>query len=407
MHIVFAHSAFPAQFGAFGHWLSQQGWAVTFLTADTEARPPDGCQMVHTPTPGGQARDLQPHARVFEIATLNTQSFGAAATSLRRDHGLVPDLVMAHSGLGVGSFSKSVWPEAHYVPYVEWFYRYPHVDHTEDTLPLEPADARALALARNAPTLLDLAVGDLAQCPTQFQANQFPEHLRSRLTVLHDGVDCAALAPDRVASFKAGGVDLPPDAEVITYATRGMELHRGFPQFMRALERLQKERPKLHALVGGEDRIAYGAQMPDGESWKSRMLRELDLDLSRVHFTGPLARNDYLKLMQVSDLHVYFTVPFVLSWSLIEAMSVGCPLVASDVAPVREALEHGRSAVLVDHDDLEQSVAAMSRLLDQKDIARSLGAFARKDAIRRYDSAWIWPARAARLEALVRENPPI
>lgn len=407
MHILFAHTAFPAQFGGFGRWLARQGWAVTFLTADTGARPPDGCQLVHAPARGPQAKGLHVNVRAFEIAALNTQAFGAAATSLRRDHGLVPDIVMAHSGLGAGSFAKSVWPEAHFVPYMEWFYRYPHVDRTSDASAMDPCDARALALSRNVPALVDLAIADLAFCPTRFQAEQFPEHLRGHLTILHDGVDCRYLAPDPQARFTASGVSLPDDAEIITYATRGMELHRGFPQFMRALHRLQKTRPKLHALIGGEDRVAYGAKRPAGDGWKTRMLRELDLDLSRVHFTGHLGRADYRTLLQVSDLHVYFTVPFVLSWSLIEAMSVGCPLLASDVAPVREALTHEHTALLVDHDDIDRTVAAMERMLARREAARKLGAMARREAIRHYDSAWLWPARAARLAALVRDRTPI
>lgn len=404
MHIVFAHTSFPAQFGAFGAWLAQQGWAVTFMTADSSARPPDGCQMVHTPAPGKQAHDLQRNARVFEIATLNTQSFGAAATSLRHDHGLVPDMVMAHSGLGVGAFAKSVWPEALYVPYVEWYYRYPHVDMTSDAPRERPEDARALALARNAPTLVDLAISDAALCPTEFQAAQFPDHLRARMTILHDGVDCATLRPDPTVRMDIAGLSLPEDAEIITYATRGMELHRGFPQFMRALSSLQKKRPKLHAVIGGEDRVAYGARLPDGDTWKTRMLRELDLDLSRVHFTGALSRPDYLRLLQASHLHVYFTVPFVLSWSLVEAMSVGCRIVASDVAPVREAMMHERNGLLVDHDDLEAVLTTMNRVLDDKALADAMATRARRDAIRRFDAAWLRPARAAMLEGMIRQN---
>jgi len=407
MHIVFAHHSFPAQFGAFGHWLSKQGWRVTFLTADTDATPPKGTEMVHATGPAAQPRSLSIFARSFEIATLNTQSFGAQAISMRHDHAMMPDVVMAHSGLGVGTFAKSIWPEAHYVPYVEWYYRHPHVDATPDVKDTSPEDARALALGRNAPTLVDLAIGDAAVCPTQFQADQFPQHLRKRLTILHDGVDCATLCPDPDAKMDIAGLDLPEDAEIISYATRGMELHRGFPQFMRALAELQKQRPKLHAVIGGEDRVAYGAQLPEGESWKQRMLAELDLDLSRVHFTGLLTRADYLRLMQASDVFTYFTVPFVLSWSLIEAMSVGCALVASDVAPVQEALSDGVNALLVNHDDTAQVVAAVSTLLDDRGHRRMLADKARRDAIRRYDAGWIWPARAAMLETLVRDKTPI
>lgn len=407
MKIVFAHKSFPAQFGAFGAWLAQRGWAVTFLTADQQAQPPQKCQMARTPAPAKPTPGVGHLARNFEAAMLTNQSFGAAAFALRRDHGLVPDIVMAHSGQGAGSFAKSVWPEAHFVPYLEWYYRYPHVDQTDDIQRGPAEDGRAKAQARNTPILLDLANSDAAQAPTHFQAAQFPDLFQHHLTVLHDGVDCRRIAPDPAAALDIAGLSLPEDAELVTYATRGMELHRGFPQFMRVLERLQKRRPRLHAVIGGEDRIAYGAQLPEGQSWKQRMLAELDLDLSRVHFTGLLPRGAHIRLMQASDVHVYFTVPFVLSWSLIEAMSAGCALVASDVAPVREALAQGESALLVDHDDIDASAAAIEQLLSDRDQAVHLGATARREAIKRYDRSWLWPARAAWLEELRRSAPPV
>ena len=401
MQIVFAHQSFPAQFGAFGAWLARRGWGVTFLTADrTDATLP-GCTVVHTPAPGPRLDDLQLIARPYEIAMLNARAFGTAAQRLRKEHGLVPDIVMSHAGAGVGSFCKAVWPGAVFVPYIEWFYRYPHVDMSGDEKPMAPEDGVMLAQSRNVPTLLDLAIGDAAFCPTEFQAAQFPEHLRSRLTVMHDGVDCTRIAPDPLARMDFAGLSLPRGAEVVTYATRGMELHRGFPQFMRALEQLQQQRPNLHAVIGGEDRVAYGAQRKDGRGWKDIMLEECNLDPARTHFTGPLGRGDFLRLMQASDLHIYFTVPFVLSWSLIEAMAAGCTLLASDVAPVREALRDGHSADLVDHDDTDAVVAAAQNLLDNRGHAQTLATHARETALARYDSNWLWPARANWLEKLV------
>lgn len=267
-----------------------------------------------------------------------------------------------------------------------------------------PENARALALARNTPTMLDMAQADLIWCPTRFQAERFPAHLRDRMVVLHDGVNAARLIPDDQARVTQIGLNLPEDAEIVTFATRGMEPHRGFPEFMRAIALLQKSRPRMQVLIAGEDRVAYGRRLAEGDSWKKRMLAELDLDLNRLHFLGVLPWNDHVRLLQASHVHVYLTVPFVLFWSLIEAMSVGCALVASDVAPVAEALQPGVSAEMVDHRQIPALPGGIARLLDDRPRALALGNAARATVLRRYDQRWIFPARAEMLEQLILDR---
>jgi glycosyltransferase involved in cell wall biosynthesis len=319
--------------------------------------------------------------------------------------GVQPDVVVAHSGWGAGTYAKAVWPDARFVPYLEWWYRWPRVDVLPgDRATGDPVAMRANAAARNTPMLLDLAQADAVLCPTQFQADQLPSWLHPRLTVQHDGIDCAAIAPDPDARARLARYGVPDGVPVVTYATRGMEPYRGFPTFMRALARLQAIRTDVFAIIGGEDRVAYGEPLPAGESWKRRMLAELDLDLARVRFTGLLPRNEYRTLLQASDLHVYLTIPFVLSWSFIEAMSAAAPLVASDVEPVREALGGGGGALLVDNDDPEALAMAMARTLDYPDMARRRGHAARARALQAYDQALLWPARAELLRRLASDE---
>ncbi|OSP54399.1 hypothetical protein BV911_12805 [Pseudoruegeria sp. SK021] len=400
MHVAFSHQNFPAQFGAFGAYLASIGWRVTFFTGAVGATPPPGCQMVHMTPHRDPSQTTHRFAASMEKAMINAQAFANAAIAVRRQ-GATPDVVVGHSGWGSGTFAKSVWPESKFVAYAEWFYRFPPVDDTGESAAASPEDGRAHALTRNTPTLLDLAQADLAFCPTRFQADQFPVQLRDRLHILHDGVNAARIVPDRGSRRGVAGLPLPDDAEIVTYATRGMEPHRGFPEFLRAVAQLQTTRPRLHVVIGGEDRVAYGRRLPAGDSWKRRMLAELDLDLSRVHFTGLMPWSQYLAVLQSSHVHVYLTVPFVLSWSLIEAMSTGCSLVVSDTAPVREALDDGVSADMVDHTNIPELVAAIARQLDDRARALALGDAARQAVLRRYDQRWIWPARADLLERLV------
>ncbi len=395
MRVLFCHTNFPGQFGGFGAWLAERGWDVMFATGREGAQPPTGTRLFRFTHHKSGAPETHRHARPLDQALKTAESFAAAAIR-GRAQGFAPDVIVAHSGWGAGTYAKAVWPEARFVSYAEWWYNWPRVDvHPDDPPPSDPTAVAAKALARNAPMLLDLAAADAVLVPTHFQAAQFPGWLRPRISVLHDGVDTAGFAPDPDArDALAASLGLPAEAEILSYATRGMEPYRGFPEFMRALARLQAERPRLHAVIAGEDRVAYGEPLPEGESWKQRLLAELPLDTARVHFTGLLPPLDYRRLLQGTDVHVYLTLPFVLSWSMIEAMSTGCRLVVSDVDPVTEALGHDAVALKVSHYAPEALARTIATALDDLDAGRRRGLAARRRAQLAYGRDWLWPARA-------------
>jgi glycosyltransferase involved in cell wall biosynthesis len=357
--ILFVHDNYPAQFGAFGHWLAGRGWEVAFATAAPDART-DGPRLLRYAPHRAPSRETHPYAQPMDRAALRAQAFVRAALAARRE-GFRPDIVLAHSGWGAGMFAKDVFPEAAYVAYCEWWYRHPGPDVTF-LAAIEGRDVpRALEApmherARNAPIAMDLAAADAAICPTAFQAAQFPPVFRRALAVMHDGIDTDFFAP---GPSSGGPLDrlLPEDAKVVTYATRGMEPHRGFPQFMAALPAILAD-PKVTVVIAGENRVSYGGDALRSVDWKARALAELDVDPARVHFVGHLGRHDYLRLLRRSDAHVYLTVPFVLSWSMLEAMSCGCALVLSDTAPVREFADDS-AAALVDMADPGAIAAAV------------------------------------------------
>lgn len=400
MKILFVHENFPAQFGAFGHWLSGRGWEARFATAWTGGAPDDPRFLRYAahrrPTAG-----VHPYAANLEKAAINGQAAARAFLSAR-SAGYVPDIVMAHSGWGSGMFARDIWPEARFVPYFEWWYQYPPPDDLSLGTHEPDLHAQLLQRVRNAPFMLDMDGADMAFCPTAFQADRFPALLRQRLTVMHDGIDCALHRPTEGPVTAAAGLELAAMPEIVTFITRGMEPHRGFPQFMRALSALQATRPGLHAIIGGEDRVSYGSKLPEGESWKARMLAELGgaLDLARVHFVGLQPRGEYVKLLQASDAHVYLTADFVLSWSMLEAMAIGCPLIVSDCAPVREFMDEETGLFCGLHDEaaLERRI---EEALDQPEAMRARGAAARKRVMARCDRALIWPAKEALLKTLL------
>ncbi|MEO1000392.1 MAG: glycosyltransferase [Pseudomonadota bacterium] len=400
MRILFVHDNYPAQFGQFGRWLkAAHGWDVAFATAregvtEAVAGAPVYPYAVHRePTEG-----VHPYARVFEGAAIKGQA-AARAFLAARGAGFSPEIVMAHAGWGPGIFAREVWPDARYVPYFEWYYRTPAPDMAHLGAPPPEVHQQLYQHSRNAPIWAEFAVADLGLVPTAFQAAQFPELFRDRLAVIHDGIDTEFHRPDPGARADVAGLSLPPDAEIVTYLTRGMEPHRGFPQFLEAIARLQPERPRLHAVIGGEDRIAYGDRRAG--SWKEKMLAELPLDRDRLHFTGPLPRADYLRLLQASHVHFYFTTEFVLSWSMLEAMAAGALIVASDTTPVREFMVDGETGLLTDFHDVPAAAARIAEALDGQARLAPLRSAARAHVVKTLSAATLWERKRELLEDLL------
>ena len=381
--ILFVHKNFPAQFGSLGTQLRETGWQVTFLTAKKNAAS-GTCRIAHFDEPRKARAGNHPYVEDLEGTVLLAEEVSKGLFKLNRE-GYRPDIIMAHSGLGAAFVAKDLWPSACYIPYCEWWQRFPQASTHFLTGKTPGDDVRLRQRFRNVPKLLDFECCDRALCPTQFQTDQFPVRLRTLITVIHDGIDTVSHAPAPERPLTIGNYVVADMPEIVTYATRGMEPHRGFPQFIRALHILQQRRPKLHALIAGSDRVAYGNPLPEGDSWKKRMLAECALDMSRTHFTGRLPREDYLKVLQVSNAHVYLTVPFVLSWSMLEAMSTGCALVGSNTEPVREFIRHGENGLLADFHSPEGIADAIEWLLENRAEAARLGAQARALIQAEYD----------------------
>lgn len=388
MRVLFLHNNFPAQYRHVAAALAADpANQVVFLTQRQEGAMP-GIRKRHY-RPGREASSQAHHyLRGTEAAVLNGQAVWRACRDLSRE-GFVPDIVCSHSGWGNGLYIKDIFPNARHLSYFEWYYhgRGSDADFLKD--PPLGADDLCRLRTRNASILMDLAHCDWGLSPTRFQVSRFPPVFRAKMSVLHDGIDVdffvpAADARAKLAALRIPGLPTGPETELLTYATRGMEPYRGFPQFMRAAARLLAERPRLHAVVVGEDRVAYGRPLPPGQSWRRRMMEELRIDPARIHFTGLLPYPDYLTVLQASDVHVYLTVPFVLSWSLLEAMSAGCLIVASNTPPVRELIVDDREGLLTEFFDIEAMAARIAGALERTDRGEPLRRAARSRIQRNY-----------------------
>jgi glycosyltransferase involved in cell wall biosynthesis len=323
------------------------------------------------------------YTRRIESAILNAQAVYRVCMSLKK-RGFVPDVVYGHSGWGPTLFTRDAFPETKLISYFEWFY---HAFGSDvDFLNKDGVtDDDILQIrVKNIPVLMDLELCHRGVVPTRWQRDQFPDLFHPKLRVIHDGVDTDYFVPVEGAKPEIPGQDLSHANEIITYVARGMEPYRGFPQFMEAVGVIQKRRPNTHVVVVGDNRVAYGRQLPDGQSYKDKMLEELDLDLDRLHFTGLLPYGQYLKVIQASSAHIYLTVPFVLSWSMIETMSTGALVIGSDTAPVREVIEDGKNGLLVDFFSPEKIADRVDEVLDHPDRMAELRTAARETVVERY-----------------------
>lgn len=394
MRILFLHNNFPAQFGAIGHYLAQEGWDVRFLTQRKGAKA-EAIKITayRDREPKEEHKTAHPYLQSTAKAMITGLSAAEVAMHLREKEHYVPDICVAHSGWGPGLFLKDAWPESKYVGYFEWYYKGEADDVVFMKGPGRPVMEKARERIRNSSIALELIGCDAGLVPTVYQASQFPDVFRDKLRVMHDGVDTEMYAPMDPGEVTLGEETYRKGEEILTYVARGMEPYRGFPEFMNALEILQKRRPHLRTIVVGEDRVAYGKTLKSGKTYKEDALERLDLDLGRINFTGLLARPDYTKVLQLSSVHVYFTVPFVLSWSMMEALSAGCLLLGSDTAPVRELVEHGKNGFLTEYRNAERLADDLDRLLDEREKHDAVRAAARQTITDSYAARDLYPAK--------------
>lgn len=402
MRILFLHNNFPGQYRRIAGHL--KGFPDVEMRAGTLASNGQdfGIRRVDYTPHREPTKGIHPTMATAERAAIMAQAAFKSLYAVKAA-GWSPDLICAHSGWGPSLLAKEVWPEAKLLVLYEWYYNARGSD--ADFLEEMTHDSAARAHFKNIPILLDIASMDWGTSPTRWQHTQFPKHLTHNISVLHEGVDCDFFAPadDKVV---VGGRSFTAADEVITYVARGMEPYRGFPQFMAAVARLQQRRPNLHVLIAGQDRTAYGRPRGDGKTHREHALAELKLDASRVHFLGLVPLATLRAMFRVTRTHVYLTVPFVLSWSMLEAMATGTLVVASDTEPVREVIEDGRNGLLAPFFDVDGLVDRIEAVLSGKVDRASLRQAARRTIVERYALPLILPRQWAMMQAVARAEHP-
>lgn len=393
MRLLLIHQNLPGQYRhLLAHYGRQPGCLVVGLGEMKHLQanipqPIPGVRLVGYATPPVVSATTPATLRTTEAAVQRGQNVLVALLKLKKA-GFYPDVVYAHPGWGETLFLKDVFPRARLIHFCEFYYHTDGQDFNFDPeFSNDASDVLRLRI-RNLHHLMALEQADVGIAPTMWQKTRFPAAYQSKIEVVHDGVDTRVVAPDPEAfvHLPQKNLRLTRKDEVITFVSRNLEPYRGFHTFMRALPELLEARPSAHVIIVGGNEVSYGRRLVKG-SYREKYLAEIQgrFDASRVHFVGKLPYSIFLRVLQVSTAHIYLTYPFVLSWSMMEAMAAGCLVIGSHTAPVEEVIMHGENGLLVDFFSPSGLVETIQRVCEEPTRMQAIRECARQTIIERYD----------------------
>jgi glycosyltransferase involved in cell wall biosynthesis len=392
MRYLFIHQNFPGQFRHVVKALADIPGNEIVALGDVKnlnglAAVNSAVRIVAYSLDKNKAHDTHHYIRDFEGHIRRGQSVVKALLKIRDGDKFYPDVIVVHPGWGEGLFLKDVYPRARLVAYAEFYYRGLGSDVGFD--PEFPAtlDDQLRVRIKNSTQLNSLIQADAVVSPTEWQKSGYPAELQQKIHLIHEGIDTELVKPEASAWIKVNEKKFQAGDEIVTYVARNLEPYRGFHTFIRSIPTLQALRPNAQIVIVGGNDVSYGKRPPAGQSYSERYCEEVkdQVDWRKVFFVGPLSYANYLRVLQVSAAHVYLTYPFVLSWSMLEAMSVGGVLVASDSAPVREVIEDGRNGHLVDFFDSDQVAHKLAHVLAFPEEQQLIRKQARETVVSRFD----------------------
>lgn len=403
MNILFIHRTFPGQFEFIIQYLLQEGHKVTFITNNERTSEMQGVKKYIYKLKRQVSPNCSHFLQHYEQSVIHAEAVAELALELK-NNGYKPDIIYGFSGWGSSMFIKDVFQDVPFLCYFGWFEQPENSVFDFDGTVLD-TETREKIQCNNTHLLMNLYSCDAGITETNWQRSQIPKEFQSKIKVIHNGVSTELCKPDVNAKFfiKDKNLELNTKNDVITYGTRGMEPYRGFPQFMEAVEKLLNKRPNAHFVIAGEDIVCYSPKLCNGKTYKEQMLEKLDIDMNRVHFVGGLPFDEYVNLLQISSAHVYLTYPYVLSWSLLDAMATGCCVVASNSQPVLEVIEDNYNGLLVDFFDVDMLVKKIEYALDNKDKMIDIRNNARQTMLEKYDFNILLPKQAEYIKTLLKK----
>lgn len=392
--ILFVHQNFPGQYKHLAnHFANDANFEVHTLSIKkfTDERMINHHYKLNAASREGvnqfaaefEAKMIRAHSSILKVIELNKSGFA-------------PDIIIGHPGWGETIFLKEIWPDAKLISYVEYYYntRNSDIDFDLNLLKQIKSDVSAFLdftrlklVARNAYFTQAYIQSDFLVCPTEFQKDLLPDIFKSRVKVIHDGINTSVLKPDATASLMVNGRRFTSSDKIISYISRSLDPYRGFHIFIETIPQILKDHPDANIfIVGNPDTPGYGAALEEGrfkEFFYSKI--ENKIDKERVFFLGVVDYEIFKKILQITSVHLYLTFPFVLSWSMLEAMSCGSLVLGSNTGPVSEVIKHNENGILVDFFDTKSIANNINSILKNKDNYKSIKDNARETILKKYD----------------------
>ena len=357
---------------------------VVFISCDNGVTLPSIQKKIIRHHKPAKQSDTHQYLQSIEPMIYNGQACFRACKQLN-DEGFVPDVIYGHPGWGDMLFVKDIFPNTPVINYCEFYYRGTGADVHFNSSTIN-YNTLARTRIKNTHLLSSLESCDYGIAPTKWQQSLHPKEFHEKIMVCHEGIQTSVVTANESASLTINSsLTLDRTTPIITYVARNLEPYRGFPTAMRAIHNVMKTNSSVHAIIVGGDDVSYGRPSSSGKSYREDALEELDLPLDRIHFLGKVPYDTYLTVLQISTVHLYLTIPFVLSWSLLEAMSAECLIVASDTAPVQEVITHNKNGFLVDIHSVEDISQSLHHALDQSNDHRHIKQAARETIINNYN----------------------
>jgi len=393
--ILFIHNNFPAQFKNLAPKLAEnKNYDVHCIGLNKFSF--KNIKYYQYKINKGSSDGTHKYAIEFETKMIRADAVAQLCLKLKKT-GLNPDLIISHPGWGESFFVKEVWPDSKLLNYFEFWYNTRNSDIDFDPKqkyhPNIGDDFRFRIDARNTPSLKTYLESDEIICPTNFQKSTAPKVFSKKIKVIHDGIDTSVLKPTNEAYVDLKRKDgsslrVTKKDKIITFVNRNLEPYRGYDKFMEALPNILKEHPDAYILIVGGDGVSYGMDLKENESYKDIFFNQVKDSLpttEKIYFLGRVTYETLIALFGITSVHVYFTYPFVLSWSLLEAMAMGSLIIGSKTEPVEEVIKHNKNGILVDFFDTHSLSKTVNEVLNNPDDYKKLKTSARKTIVDKYD----------------------
>lgn len=216
--------------------------------------------------------------------------------------------------------------------------------------------------------------------PSYFTADAICQHsgIQPQISVVHNAVNYNRFQKLQDLHEIRGKFGLPAEARVLL-GVGAMWPRKGFDVLLKAFARVVKDEPRAHLVIAG-----------DGDTSSLEDLATSMGIRSQVHLLGKVTGNDLVGLYQLCEIYSHlprYVEHHFEGFGLVylEAGACGKPVVATRSGGVTDAVLDGETGILVEEEDDEAAAAAFVRLLQNKDLAQSMG-----EAGRKYASKHTW-----------------